>query len=208
MVNVLCYGDSNTYGFTPDWKSRYPREVRWPGALQAMLGDEFYVAEDGLIGRTSAFPDTHRYGRSAMDFLPVAIESHSPLDYLIVMLGTNDCKTEKTRSVGEAAAGMEQLVRLAVGMLPLYTKLVLITPPPIHAPVTERDPDFDAQSVTVSEGLAEQHRMIAQAYGCLYLDAGTITRASDLDGEHLDEAGHAALAAAVAELLLRDSGRA
>lgn len=143
-----------------------------------------------------------------MDFLPVAIESHSPLDYLIVMLGTNDCKTEKTRSAGEAAAGMEQLVRLAVGMLPMYTKLVLITPPPIHAPVTERDPDFDAQSVTVSEGLAEQHRMIAEAYGCLYLDAGTVTRASDLDGEHLDEAGHAALAAAVAELLLRDSGRA
>lgn len=204
MVNILCYGDSNTYGYTPDWKSRYPRDVRWPGALQALLGDDFYVAEDGLIGRTTAFPDANRYGRSAMEFLPVAIESHSPLDYIVLMLGTNDCKAEKTRSAGEAAAGLEQLVQLTIGMLPMYTKLVIVTPPPIHAPVTERDPDFDAQSVTVSEKLAEQHRMIAEAYGCRYLDAGMVTRFSDEDGEHLDGQGHAALAKAIAELILRD----
>lgn len=208
MVNVLCYGDSNTYGYTPDWKSRYPRNVRWPGALQALLGEAFYVVEDGLIGRTTAFPDSNRYGRSAMDFLPVAIESHSPLDYVVLMLGTNDCKAEKTRSAEEAAAGLDRLVRLATGMLPMYTKLVVVTPPPIHAPVLERDPDFDAQSIAVSEGLAEQQRMIASAYGCLYLDAGTVTRTSDEDGEHLDEQGHAALAKAVAELILQDIARA
>lgn len=204
MVNILCYGDSNTYGYTPDWKRRYPREVRWPGALQALLGEGFYVAEDGLIGRTTAFPDARRYGRSAMDFLPVAIESHSPLDYVVIMLGTNDCKAEKTRSSEEAASGLDQLVRLSVGMLPMYTKLVIVTPPPLRPPVLSRDPDFDAQSIAVSEGLAEQHRMIAQAYGCLYLDAGTVTRTSDEDGEHLDEQGHAALAKAIAELILRD----
>lgn len=208
MVNVLCYGDSNTYGYTPDWKSRYPRNVRWPGALQALLGEAFYVVEDGLIGRTTAFPDSNRYGRSAMDFLPVAIESHSPLDYVVLMLGTNDCKAEKTRSAEEAAAGLDRLVRLATGMLPMYTKLVVVTPPPIHAPVLERDPDFDAQSIAVSEGLAEQQRMIASAYGCLYLDAGTVTLTSDEDGEHLDEQGHAALAKAVAELILQDIARA
>lgn len=208
MVNVLCYGDSNTYGYTPDWKSRYPRNVRWPGALQALLGEAFYVVEDGLIGRTTAFPDSNRYGRSAMDFLPVAIESHSPLDYVVLMLGTNDCKAEKTRSAEEAAAGLDRLVRLATGMLPMYTKLVVVTPPPIHAPVLERDPDFDAQSIAVSEGLAEQQRMIASAYGCLYLDAGTVTRTSNEDGEHLDEQGHAALAKAVAELILQDIARA
>lgn len=208
MVNILCYGDSNTYGYTPDWKSRYPRDVRWPGALQALLGADFYVVEDGLIGRTTAFPDANRYGRSAMDFLPVAIESHSPLDYLVLMLGTNDCKTEKTRSSEDAAAGMDRLVLLTIGMLPMYTKLVLVTPPPLRAPVLERDPDFDAQSIAVSEGLAGQHRMIAQAYGCLYLNAGTVTCTSDEDGEHLDAQGHAALAKAVAELILRDIDRA
>lgn len=208
MVNILCYGDSNTYGYTPDWKSRFPRPVRWPGALQALLGGDFYVAEDGLIGRTTAFPDSHRYGRSAMDFLPVAIESHSPLDYLVLMLGTNDCKAEKTRSAQEAAAGMERLVRLAVGMLPMYTRLILVCPPPLRQPVTQRDPDFDAQSIAVSAELSGEYRMIASAYGCRFLDAGTVTQTSDLDGEHLDEQGHAALAQALADLILHDAGRA
>ena len=73
-MNILCYGDSNTYGLTTDWKGRLPRDVRWPGRLQMLLGADHYVLEDGLIGRTCAIPDYHRYGRSAMDFLPVALE--------------------------------------------------------------------------------------------------------------------------------------
>ena len=204
MVNVLCYGDSNTYGFTPDWKSRFPREVRWPGALQAMLGDEFYVAEDGLIGRTSAFPDTHRYGRSAMDFLPVAIESHSPLDYLIVMLGTNDCKIDKTRSAEDVGAGMDKLVRLVIGMLPAWTKILLVAPPPLGPSAPQRDPEYDAQSLAVSQGVAAQYQMIAEAYGLRFLDAGTVAQMSALDGEHLDPDGHKKLAAAIADIVRRD----
>ena len=92
MIEILCFGDSNTYGFTPDWKHRYGRDIRYPGALQALLGDGYYVAEDGLIGRTAAFPDSNRDGRSALDTLPLSIESHGPVQYIVLMLGTNDCK--------------------------------------------------------------------------------------------------------------------
>lgn len=45
MIEILCFGDSNTYGFTPDWKHRYGRDIRYPGALQALLGDGYYVAK-------------------------------------------------------------------------------------------------------------------------------------------------------------------
>ena len=38
MIEILCFGDSNTYGFTPDWKHRYGRDIRYPGVLQALLG--------------------------------------------------------------------------------------------------------------------------------------------------------------------------
>ena len=65
MIEILCFGDSNTYGFTPDWKHRYGRDIRYPGVLQTLLGDGYYVAEDGLVGRTAAFPDSNRDGRSA-----------------------------------------------------------------------------------------------------------------------------------------------
>lgn len=106
MIEILCFGDSNTYGFTPDWKHRYGRDIRYPGVLQALLGDGYYVAEDGLIGRTAAFPDSNRDGRSALDTLPLSIESHGPVQYIVLMLGTNDCKADKTRSAEEVGIGM------------------------------------------------------------------------------------------------------
>lgn len=205
MKHVLCYGDSNTYGFTPDWRGRYPRAVRWPGALQALLGADWYVEEDGLVGRTTAFPDADRYGRSAMDFLPVAIEAARPLDYLILMLGTNDCKTAKNSAAASAAAGMERLVRLAQSMLPAETRILVISPPPIRPQAIARDPDFAPSALAVMGGLAPLHREIARRLGCLYLEAGTVAQTSDEDGEHLDAAGHAALARAVAVLLSADA---
>lgn len=204
-MNILCYGDSNTYGLTQDWKGRFPRSVRWPGRLQDILGPDHYVIEDGLLGRCCAIRDTHRYGRSAMDFLPVAIECHSPLDFLILMFGTNDCKVVKARTVQEAADGMEKLVTLAQSRLPESTKILVITSAPLHDPVLEVDKDFDELSIEISEQLWEAHKEIADRHGCLYLNAGSVARTADGDGEHLDEAGHNALAEAVAQIILQNT---
>lgn len=204
MIEILCFGDSNTYGFTPDWKHRYGRDIRYPGVLQALLGDGYYVAEDGLIGRTAAFPDTNRDGRSALETLPLSIESHGPVQYIVLMLGTNDCKADKTRSAEEVGIGMDKLIRLVIGMLPAWTKILLVCPPPLGASAPQRDPEYDTQSLTVSQGVAEQYRMIAEAYGLRFLDAGTLTQMSALDGEHLDPDGHKKLAAAIAGIIRSD----
>ncbi|MBQ3263147.1 MAG: arylesterase [Oscillospiraceae bacterium] len=202
-MNILCYGDSNTYGLTTDWKGRLPRSARWPGRLQMLLGEEHWVVEDGLIGRTCAIPDRHRYGRSAMDFLPVALECHAPLDYLILAFGTNDCKAEKVRTVQEAAQGMENLVRLAQRLAP-DTRILIVAAAPLRAQVLTVDPDFDALSVEISAQLWREYQKIAERYGCLFLNAGDAAMTSDADGEHLDEQGHAALAEAVARILTED----
>ena len=186
-MNILCYGDSNTYGLTTDWNGRLPRDVRWPGRLQILLGDAHYVVDDGLIGRTCAIPDKHRYGRSAMDFLPVALECHAPLDYLILAFGTNDCKAEKVRTVQAAAQGMEDLVLLAQRMAP-NTRILVVAAAPVE----------------ISAQLWKEYQKIAERHGCLFLNAGVVTQTSDVDGEHLDEQGHAALAEAVAGILLED----
>lgn len=186
MIEILCFGDSNTYGFTPDWKHRYGRDIRYPGVLQTLLGDGYYVAEDGLVGRTAAFPDSNRDGRSALETLPLSIESHGPVQYIVLMLGTNDCKIDKTRSAEDVGAGMDKLVRLVIGMLPAWTKILLVAPPPLGPAAPQRDPEYDAQSLAVSQGVAAQYQMIAEAYGLRFLDAGTVTQMSALDGEHLD----------------------
>ena len=201
MIEILCFGDSNTYGFTPDWKHRYGRDIRYPGVLQALLGDGYYVAEDGLIGRTAAFPDSNRDGRSALETLPLSIESHGPVQYIILMLGTNDCKADKTRSAEEVGIGMDKLIRLVIGMLPAWTKILLVCPPPLGASAPQRDPEYDAQSLAVSQGVAAQYQMIAEAYGLRFLDAGTVAQMSALDGEHLDPDGHKKLAAAIADIV-------
>ena len=202
-MNILCYGDSNTYGLTTDWKGRLPRDVRWPGRLQVLLGEAHYVVDDGLIGRTCAIPDKHRYGRSAMDFLPVALEVHAPLDYLVLAFGTNDCKAEKVRTVQEAAQGMEELVLLAQRLAP-NTRILIVAAAPLREQVLNVDPDFDALSVEISSQLWKEYQKIAERHGCLFLNAGAVTQTSDVDGEHLDEQGHAALAGAMAKILLED----
>lgn len=202
-MNILCYGDSNTYGLTTDWKGRLPRDVRWPGRLQILLGAEHCVVEDGLVGRTCAIPDRHRYGRSAMDFLPVALECHAPLDYLILAFGTNDCKAEKVRTLQEAARGMEELVLLAQRRAP-QTRILIVASAPLREQVLNIDPDFDALSVEISAQLWREYQKIAARYGCLFLNAGDAAATSDVDGEHLDEQGHAALAEAVAQVLMED----
>ena len=156
MIEILCFGDSNTYGFTPDWKHRYGRDIRYPGVLQTLLGDGYYVAEDGLVGRTAAFPDDNRAGRSALETLPLSIESHGPVQYIILMLGTNDCKIDKSRSAEDVGTGMDKLVRLVIGMLPAWTKILLVAPPPLGPSAPQRDPEYDAQSLAVSQGVAAQ----------------------------------------------------
>ena len=56
MRNILCFGDSNTYGHNPSG-GRWPLHERWPGILQELLGEEYHIIEEGLCGRTTVFED-------------------------------------------------------------------------------------------------------------------------------------------------------
>src|SRR5262245_24792180 len=105
MKTVLCYGDSITWGRNARDGSRFPFEQRWPGVLQARLGAEFRIIEEGLGGRTVATDSwvmPHRDGRA---MLAPILESHAPLDWVIIMLGTADCATTYRLTIGDIAFG-------------------------------------------------------------------------------------------------------
>ena len=111
MKTIMCYGDSNTFGTNPHG-GRWRREVRWTGKLQQLLGDQYYVIEEGCGGRTTVWNDDLELFKNGRKSLPVALATHKPIDLVIIMLGTNDCKTRFQALPCDIAEGVRQLAEL------------------------------------------------------------------------------------------------
>lgn len=111
MRTILCYGDSNTWGFDPATRTRFAPDVRWTGVLADRLGSEFRVIEEGLNGRTTRWDDPIETDHNGLTYLRPCAESHQPLDLIIVMLGTNDLKQRFNLSasdIAQSAAGVAE----------------------------------------------------------------------------------------------------
>lgn len=197
---ILCYGDSNTYGFNPEDASRYPKNVRWTGVLQQLLGDDFEVIEEGCNGRTAAFRAPNEPWTWGMDFLTTAIYTHHPVDLLVIMLGTNDLKIEFGASAEEIAEGVGKLVDLARDFCAKKScpipEILLVAPPEVSPEICNSvfADAFDASAAARSAQFAEEYRKVAEARGCLFADAAEVAEPSKTDSLHLMPEAHAALA--------------
>lgn len=110
-VKVLCYGDSNTWGQTPDKTGRQPADVRWTGILQNKLSDGYYVIEEGLSSRTTNIDYNKKPGRNGKTYLIPCLGSHIPIDIVVLMLGTNDLKTVFDRTAADVARAVDDLIK-------------------------------------------------------------------------------------------------
>lgn len=201
MKTILCFGDSNTYGYRPDTGGRYSENIRWTGILKQKLRDKgINVVEEGLVGRTTVFEDSIRPGRKGIDYLVPLLESHAPVDELVLMLGTNDCKALYKASAQVIGFGIERLIRQARAYNP-ELKILLVSPIHLGKDVWKDgyDPEFDQESVEVSVRLKEIYMKIAEEYDCDFLAASDVAVPSPIDEEHLNEEGHKALAKAILE---------
>lgn len=199
MKEILCFGDSNTYGLIPKTGGRYDRDTRWTGILEKQLyGKDYRIVEEGLCGRTTIFEDELREGRRGADLLPTILESHAPLDRVILMLGTNDCKTYYSASPELIGLGIEKLLQ-QIKSADKNIKVLLISPIKLGEEVwkPEFDPEFNEHSVEVSKQLKEVYRKIAEKYGCDFLAASDVADPSEIDREHLNPEGHKRLAEAI-----------
>lgn len=109
-VKILCYGDSNTYGQKPDKPGRYEANVRWTGVLQELLGIGYHIVEEGLGSRTTNLDYHKKPGRNGRSYLAPCLQSHNPIDIVIMMLGTNDLKIEYRRSAEDIASALGGLI--------------------------------------------------------------------------------------------------
>ena len=203
MKRILCFGDSNTWGYVPLSPSeRFPDEVRWTGVLQSALGAGYRVTEEGQNGRTTVFDDPYEtICKNGSKHLPVILESHKPLDLVIIMLGTNDLKTHLGQSARTIAAGAGVLVDRVLasdsGPEQGIPKVLLISPAQVADARCPFGRIFDGAAAT-SCGFAEAYREEAQLRGIPLLNAAEHVIVPKSDCIHFDAAGHAALGAAVA----------
>lgn len=207
MKTVLCYGDSNTFGYVPkaydslEGVRRYSRDVRWPGRLQTLLGGGYHVIEEGLSGRTTVFDDPTMPGRRGIDYLLPCLMTHQPVDLLLIMLGTNDTKVFFAATAKVIASGLEELIKAALNPYVYDARKapqILVVSPILLGEGINPGSCFDQASAGRAAGLADAYREVAGLYGCHFFNAALHAEPSPVDGVHLDEEGHRAIAEAMA----------
>lgn len=129
MKQILCFGDSNTYGLIPGTTNqRYGWGTRWTSILDDKVRTKGYrVIEEGLCGRTTVFDDPFRTERRGTEMLPAILESHRPVDTIVLMLGTNDCKSVYSATPEVIGQGIEQLLDQINTVNP-DAKILLVSP--------------------------------------------------------------------------------
>ena len=196
-MNILCFGDSNTYGYKPDGTGRFDTDTRWTSLLQKKLGADHRVIEEGLCGRTTVFQDDLREGRIVSCFAVVGSE-HNDKEIDGVMHFHRD--TDQIKST----ASLTKIIQKARKNASQPFDLLVISPIHLGEGVGDPgfDPEFDEKSVEVSKKLAEEYHKVALLHHAAFLDASAFASPSTTDREHLDAAGHAALANAIYEKVI------
>lgn len=202
--HILCFGDSNTYGFCADPSDcadggiRFNEEERWTCLLQKALGNDFLVTEEGLPGRTTVFDDPLTESMNGLSSIYGLLKSHEMIDLLVIMLGTNDTKERLNASTATISKGMERLVRKAMSIdcwADSKPNILIVSPPPIGKGV-EQGIFADEMGKGCSEKcekMAQYYKATADLLGVHFMDAAGCAFNS-LDYMHLTKEGHRQLA--------------
>lgn len=202
MYRILCFGDSNTWGFKPDQPfTRFSRDIRWTGVVDKILGDEFEIIEEGLNGRTTVWDDPFGSHKDGSVYLPPCLESHAELDLVIIMLGTNDLKAHFKLTAAEVAQGLKKLISIVrssgSGRGGGSPHILIVVPPPIGKLTLLAGVYGDAPEK--SKFLAHEIQLITQFMNCPFMDAGLVVTSSPIDGVHWEADQHKRFAEAVSE---------
>ena len=204
MNNIVCFGDSNTYGFRTSDFGRFPETVRWTKLLQKKLGATYNVIEEGLSGRTTVFNDPVEPYRRGADYLIPCLLTHNPLDLLIITLGTNDSKERFCANAPTIAIGLKQLCKQAMQCECWASKpnILVVAPAPI-LPEVETAVFGSTMGAGCSEkslGLSCEYERVCKELNLHFLDAN----GCDIDKEdciHLTVKGHDQMATMLASVV-------
>ncbi len=212
MKTVLCYGDSNTYGYNPSNGFRYPEDVRWTCRLQKLLGEGYRIIEEGCNGRTTIFNDPLEGWKNGMDYLKPCLNSHKPVDIVILMLGSNDLKEAFHATARQIADGAGTLV----DVIKSFTKekqgyipeIILVSPTEIGEGI-KNSPFYGAfyeNAIERSREFPKWYQKIAEQKGCVYFNAAEFVKPSEIDSLHFSPKGNEALAGELYRVIISLDG--
>lgn len=207
MQHILVYSDSLSWGIIPTTRKRLAFEQRWPGVMEIALdggGRKVRVVEDCLNGRRTVWDDPFKPGRNGLVGLAQRVEIHSPLELIVLMLGTNDFQSMHDYNAWHSSQGIGALVS-AVRNAPIepgmpVPAVLVVAPPPIRVPKGPIAPKFEGGDKKCV-GLAAAYQQICIEMNCHFFDAGSVTTSSNVDGIHLDAEQHAVLGRALSEVV-------
>lgn len=197
---IVCYGDSNTYGYNPENGMRFEENVRWTGQLKELLKDYFNVIEEGCNGRTTDRDDPLEEWKNGRTHLKACLNSHKPIDLVLIMLGSNDLKTQFHTSAEEIALGAEKLVVDTKEFLLQkqgFSPVILLISPILIGDEIRKGPfanSFDETAICRSKEFAALYQAAANRQGCSFFDAAAVANPSTTDSLHLDAENHTKLA--------------
>lgn len=202
---ILCFGDSNTWGFNAVTRERFENEVRWTKRLGKILGEDFEIIEEGLNGRCAVNEDQLKEGLKGLDYIHPCIMSHKPLDLVIIMLGTNDAKERYGMTPHNMAMG---IIRVANKVRHSETgrggqdpEILLVAPAAIGAEYVSCDAflSMGREADRKTREMAAHLEMLSKESGFHYLNAGDHLEMGETDYMHLDEKGHRIMARILSE---------
>lgn len=213
---ILCYGDSNTWGYVPladrnQFPQRFSRHQRWTGKLQYLLGESYFVVEEGLNGRTTNLDYAIPPDRNGKTYLPPCLYTHAPIDLVILALGGNDFKTCFNRDPADICAGLSELINIiqasTYGDLKQSAPEILILSSPIPSAgiehyVDEKGDAIFKGSIDKAVKLVGEYADLANKKNCYFLDISKTVIPSSVDGVHYDAEAHKQLADILKEKIL------
>lgn len=204
MKNVLCFGDSNTYGFNPENGGRYDNNIRWTGVLQHLLKDEYNIIEEGCNARTVIFKDFGDYKTCSIDYLPDCLKKYKNTDLVIFMLGLNDFQTIFHASVDAVLTGIKTLVNIIRNSDVNFKTEILLLPPAIIGKNIQQSNFgcmFNKYSIKKTIEFTQKLKDLAHSEHCEYFNINRIIKTCSEDSIHFKPEAHRKIAETLSVLI-------
>jgi len=200
MKKILCYGDSNTFGYNTEDISRFDEKTRWTSLMQEILGNDYEIIEEGLCDRTGFVDNDKGFMFSSQRHFPKMITKLKDVDLLILSVGTNDLQFKYNITFSQIEKSLEKLIVIAMNNV---RKIVLIPPVVLDDKVLEGcfNNQFDSNSVSKSKKVAKVYKKLSNVYGLDYFDFNEFVKPSPLDGLHYDSEGHRIISLKLSEYI-------